>query len=81
MINHDAIRALNPTIVTIRGDIAFDINEQEVSYDKVAAQAKSDEMEADAVLLEQNKIKAKESALAKLAALGLGQDEIKALIG
>jgi hypothetical protein len=34
MINiHEAIYALNPTVVTIRGDIAYDADEQEVAYD------------------------------------------------
>ena len=33
MINiHEAIYALNPTVVTIRGDIAYDANENEVFY-------------------------------------------------
>ena len=35
----EAIFTLNPLIVTIRGDIAYDANEQVVSYDKAAAEA------------------------------------------
>jgi len=35
----EAIFKLNPLIVTIRGDIAYDANEQVVSYDKAAAEA------------------------------------------
>lgn len=35
----DAIYQLNPTIVTIRGDVAYDANEQVVEYDLAAAQA------------------------------------------
>lgn len=34
-----AIFQLNPTVVTIRGDIAHDENEQVVSYDLSAAEA------------------------------------------
>jgi hypothetical protein len=34
-----AIYQLNPTIVTIRGDVAYDANEQVVEYDLAAAQA------------------------------------------
>lgn len=34
-----AIYKLNPTIVTIRGDVAYDANEQVVEYDLAAAQA------------------------------------------
>ena len=36
---HDAIYQLNPTVVTIRGDVAFDANEQVVAYDLSAAEA------------------------------------------
>ena len=35
----EAIFQLNPTVVTIRGDVAFDANEQVVSYDLSAAEA------------------------------------------
>ena len=77
---HDAIRILNPSIVTIRGDVAYDANEQEVTYDKAAAQAKLVELEAAEVAAQKAQETAKESALAKLAALGLTEDEIKAII-
>jgi len=36
---HIAILKLNPSVVTIRGDVAYDANEQVVSYDAAAAQA------------------------------------------
>ena len=39
MTNHDAIFKLNPSVVTIRGDIAYDADGNEVAYDKVAVQA------------------------------------------
>ena len=39
MILTEAIFQLNPTIVTMRGDVAYDANEQVVSYDLSAAQA------------------------------------------
>ena len=35
----DAIYQLNPSVVTIRGDVAYDANGNEVSYDLSAAQA------------------------------------------
>lgn len=39
MINlHNAILALNPSVVTIRGNIAYDANENVVSYDAQAVQ-------------------------------------------
>jgi hypothetical protein len=73
-MNHEAIYKLNPTVVTILGDIAYDANGNEVAYDlqAVTAQAQAD---AQAV------IDTKASALVKLAALGLTQDEVKALLG
>ena len=39
MKKHEAIYALNSSVVTIRGDIAYDANGNEVSYDAVAVQA------------------------------------------
>ena len=39
MTLHQAIFELNPTVVTIRGDVAYDANEQVVAYDLAAAEA------------------------------------------
>ena len=39
MILHDAIYQLNSSIITMRGDVAYDANEQVVSYDLAAAEA------------------------------------------
>jgi len=38
-MNHEAIYKLNPSIVTICGDVAYDADGNEVAYDKVAVQA------------------------------------------
>jgi len=82
MINiHEAIRALNSSIVTIRGTDAFDVNENPVVYDLAAAQAKMVELQAAEAQAEQAAKDAKASALAKLTALGLTQAEVTALIG
>jgi hypothetical protein len=78
---HDAIRALNPTVVTIRGDIAYTQDEQVVQYDLAAAQAKLAELQAAEAQAEKDAATAKASALAKLTALGLTENEIKALVG
>ena len=78
---HEAIRALNPIIITIRGDVAYDKNEQVVQYDLAAAQAKLAELQAAETAAEQATATAKASAIAKLTALGLTQAEITALIG
>lgn len=39
MNKHSAIYKLYPNIVTIRGDVAYDKNEQEVTYDNNAVEA------------------------------------------
>ena len=69
-----AIYKLYPQVVRIVGDVAYDANGNEVAYDlqAVTAQAQAD---AQAV------IDTKASALAKLAKLGLTEDEVKALVG
>jgi hypothetical protein len=36
---HDVIYKFNPTVVTIRGDVAYDADDNEVAYDKSAVQA------------------------------------------
>jgi hypothetical protein len=78
---HQAIYATNPSIITIRGDVAYDKNEQIVQYDLASAQAKLVELQAAEAQAEQATKDAKASALAKLTALGLTQAEVTALIG
>jgi hypothetical protein len=77
---HDAIYVLNPSIVTIRDNVAYNSNEQKVVYDLAAAQVKLTELQAQEAQAEQTAKDAKASALAKLAALGLTEAEIKALL-
>ena len=75
MINiHETIIKLHPQVTSIIGNTAYDANGNEVAYDLAAVTAQT---EADA----QAAIDTKASALAKLAALGLTQDEVKALVG
>ena len=78
---HDAIRALNPSIVNIADLTATDANGNVVQYDLAAAQAKLVELQAAEAKAEQDAISAKASALAKLTALGLTQAEVTALLG
>jgi Sec-independent protein translocase protein TatA len=78
---HDAIRAINSSIVTIRDTTAYDKNEQVVQYDSAAAQAKLTELQAAETAAEQATATAKTSAISKLTALGLTSAEITALIG
>jgi DNA-directed RNA polymerase specialized sigma24 family protein len=77
----DAIRALNPTVVTIRGTDAFDANGNPVTYDATAAQTQLATMQAAEATAAQTAATNKASAIAKLTALGLTADEISALIG
>jgi hypothetical protein len=69
-----AIYKLYPNVVRTVGDIAYDADGNEVVYDLQAVTAQA---EADA----QSVIDTKASALAKLAKLGLTEDEVKALVG
>ncbi len=38
-MSHEIIFKLNPSVVTVRGDVAYDADGNEVAYDKVAVQA------------------------------------------
>jgi hypothetical protein len=68
----EALRKLYPQIVTTYGNVAYDANGNEVSYDlsEVTAQAQADI---------QAQVDAKQSALNKLMALGLTEEEALAL--
>ena len=78
---HNAILALNPTVVTITGDVAIDANGTIVQYDLKAAEEKLIELQAIEDAKKQAKVDAKASALDKLSKLGLTVEEIKALLG
>ena len=78
---HDALFALNSNIAVIRGEEAFDIDGNPVAYDMAQAEAKLAEMIAEETAKQEAQTTAKESAMAKLSALGLTEDEVKALIG
>ena len=77
----EAIFKLYPNVIRTVGDIAYDADGNEVAYDLSAVTAKIAQDEADKVAAEQAQATAKASALAKLAALGLTEDEVKALVG
>ena len=68
------LNKLYPQIVRTVGDMAYDASGNEVAYDLEAVTA---QVQAD----EQSVIDSKASALAKLAKLGLTEDEVKALVG
>jgi len=81
-MNHNAIYKLYPQVVSIDdGAGAFDKDGNKVEIDQSAVNAKALEIQAQEAAQKQAAIDVKASALVKLAALGLTQDEIKALIG
>lgn len=71
---HSAIYALNPSITVIRGDVAYGVDGNKVAYDLIAVQNKQAEMQAA-----ENAIDVRQSALNKLMALGLTEEEALAL--
>ena len=78
---HEAIYALNPSVICIRQDVAYDKDENVVEYDLAAAETKLAEMQAAETAAQEAAAAAKTSALSKLSALGLTDAEIKALTG
>ena len=68
----EALRKLNPSVITIRGDIAYDQEENVIEYDLDEVNAKAEEMQAVETA-------AKTAALAKLTALGLTTADLTAL--
>jgi len=81
MDNHQAIFNLYPNVKIIRGEIAYDENEQIVQYDAIVVANEVTALQAAETAAEQAQATAKASALAKLTALGLTQNEVKALLG
>jgi roadblock/LC7 domain-containing protein len=78
---HEAIYAFNSTITHIRGNVAYDKDENIVEYDIAQVEAKLAEMQAEELAKQEAKVIAKASASTKLIALGLTPDEVKALLG
>lgn len=81
-MRHNAIYLIHPEVVVINDDVgAFDKNGNLIEINVNAVTTKITELQAQAQAAEQAQATAKASALAKLAALGLTQAEISALIG
>jgi hypothetical protein len=81
-MNHDAIRTLYPNVVMIDdGEGAFDKDGKKIEVDEKAVEAKAMELEAQKETERQLAQAAKQSALVKLAAIGLTPEEIKHLLG
>ena len=83
---HDAVLALYTNAVWVSGNnidslVAKDSSENLITIDKLAITPKLEELQTQAIAKAQAVIDTKASALAKLAALGLTEDEVKALVG
>jgi hypothetical protein len=46
-MNHDIIRSINPAVVTIRGDVAYDANEQVIEIDQSSYDAEVARLDAE----------------------------------
>ena len=79
MIFHKAIYALHPEVVSIHEKTAYDVEGNEFEYDLQAVEAKAAELQAKEAAAIQAKADAKQSALNKLMALGLTEEEALAL--
>ena len=80
-MKHEAIYELYPQVVTIDdGTGAFDKDGNKVEINESAVETKTLELQNLETAKETAQATAKASALAKLTALGLTQDEVKALI-
>ena len=84
-MKHKAIYNLYPSVITIdetNDDIytAYDANKNIVSINMSDVNAKAEELNQQADAEEQAKADIKASALAKLSALGLTEEEVQAII-
>ena len=74
-----AIQILHPEVVSTVDDVAYDVDGNEVSYDLTAVDAKVVERQAEFAAAQQSQADARQSALNKLMALGLTEEEALAL--
>jgi hypothetical protein len=81
-MNHRAIYKLYPQTAWIDDGIGpHDAEGNKIEIDQSAIDAKEIELQNEDIAKQQAELSAKASALAKLTALGLTQDEVKALVG
>ena len=84
-MKHEAIYKLYPLVTSIEqiNDetfVAYDVNENIINIDMSAVNAKALELQSIKEAEKQAKADAKASALAKLEALGLTEEEVKAIL-
>jgi hypothetical protein len=78
-MNHEAIYKLYPQVKYINAETAYDADDNEVVYDQTAVEVKAAELQAEVEAAKQTQIAAKQTALNKLMALGLTEEEALAL--
>ena len=59
-MNHEAIRNINPAVVTIRGNVAYDANEQVIEIDQAAYDAEVARLEAEHIATQYQRDRAAE---------------------
>ena len=59
-MNHEAVRNINHAVVTIRGDVAYDANEQVIEIDQAAYDAEVARLEAEQAATEYKRLRAPE---------------------
>ena len=80
-MKHEAIRNTHTSVVTIRGDVAYDASDNIVSLDHSKVEAEQSKLVEEFELEKEKEKSAKDTAKSKLSALGLSESEVKAIIG
>ena len=78
-MNHEAIRNTHPNVVTIRGLIAYDVDDNPVTLDQALVDTETERLQTEQVNAVAQKAADKQSAHDKLSALGLTDAEIEAI--
>ena len=76
---HQAIRNIYPEVITIRGNSAFDAEDNPVALDQAKVDAETARLETEQANAVAQKAADKQSAHDKLSALGLTDAEIEAI--
>jgi len=80
-MNHESVYALYKNVAYIEDTTPYDIDGNVVEIDMAAVEAKYTEMKAARNIQEKAVADAKQSAIDKLAKIGLTENEVKALLG
>jgi 3-mercaptopyruvate sulfurtransferase SseA len=82
MIRDKAIRNTHPNVFIVNGGVdAYDKDGSKIELDESLISAEIVKIQAQELADQEAQTQAKDSALSKLSALGLTQDEISALVG